>query len=127
MIRRPPRSTRTDTLFPYTTLFRSIVRQTGNCYKKSWERPAPETHLTILGDSSGSMLSSRHASFQDADAQQSPLALAVTGMFAVNEAPRNTAIDKSIYGYTGNSPRFPLYEFKEANHSHVAPPRKIGI
>src|SRR3546814_3393205 len=27
MIRRPPRSTRTDTLFPYTTLFRSIVRQ----------------------------------------------------------------------------------------------------
>src|SRR3546814_7817268 len=30
MIRRPPRSTRTDTLFPYTTLFRSLrqhVRQ----------------------------------------------------------------------------------------------------
>src|SRR3546814_6005455 len=26
MIRRPPRSTRTDTLFPYTTLFRSYVR-----------------------------------------------------------------------------------------------------
>src|SRR3546814_4691154 len=26
MIRRPPRSTRTDTLFPYTTLFRSIER-----------------------------------------------------------------------------------------------------
>src|SRR3546814_2157220 len=25
MIRRPPRSTRTDTLFPYTTLFRSQV------------------------------------------------------------------------------------------------------
>src|SRR3546814_13709824 len=26
MIRRPPRSTRTDTLFPYTTLFRSVCR-----------------------------------------------------------------------------------------------------
>src|SRR3546814_9794306 len=26
MIRRPPRSTRTDTLFPYTTLFRSGLR-----------------------------------------------------------------------------------------------------
>src|SRR3546814_8231776 len=25
MIRRPPRATRTDTLFPYTTLFRSLV------------------------------------------------------------------------------------------------------
>src|SRR3546814_9765143 len=33
MIRRPPRSTRTDTLFPYTTLFRSLVpaRTVGAC------------------------------------------------------------------------------------------------
>src|SRR3546814_3761903 len=29
MIRRPPRSTRTDTLFPYTTLFRSACARTG--------------------------------------------------------------------------------------------------
>src|SRR3546814_6364223 len=29
MIRRPPRSTRTDTLFPYTTLFRSLARHAG--------------------------------------------------------------------------------------------------
>src|SRR3546814_16871770 len=29
MIRRPPRSTRTDTLFPYTTLFRSDPRRGG--------------------------------------------------------------------------------------------------
>src|SRR3546814_7306566 len=29
MIRRPPRSTRTDTLFPYTTLFRSVF---GGCH-----------------------------------------------------------------------------------------------
>src|SRR3546814_18859611 len=28
MIRRPPRSTRTDTLFPYTTLFRSALVST---------------------------------------------------------------------------------------------------
>src|SRR3546814_2934324 len=30
MIRRPPRSTRTHTLFPYTTLFRSLDRRTDN-------------------------------------------------------------------------------------------------
>src|SRR3546814_9911916 len=30
MIRRPPRSTRTDTLFPYTTLFRSYSEQVNN-------------------------------------------------------------------------------------------------
>src|SRR3546814_14066711 len=28
MLRRPPRSTRSDTLFPYTTLFRSAARST---------------------------------------------------------------------------------------------------
>src|SRR3546814_12832747 len=32
MIRRPPRSTRTDTLFPYTTLFRSEWLLEGNGY-----------------------------------------------------------------------------------------------
>src|SRR3546814_16554828 len=31
MIRRPPRSTRTDTLFPYTTLFRSAGKQEKGC------------------------------------------------------------------------------------------------
>src|SRR3546814_14505686 len=30
MIRRPPRSTRTDTLFPYTTLFRSMLHHFEN-------------------------------------------------------------------------------------------------
>src|SRR3546814_2301044 len=31
MIRQPPRSTRTDTLFPYTTLFRSIENRDPSC------------------------------------------------------------------------------------------------
>src|SRR3546814_14798608 len=32
MIRRPPRSTRTDTLFPYTTLFRPVVAPQGRLW-----------------------------------------------------------------------------------------------
>src|SRR3546814_13712990 len=39
MIRRPPRSTRTDTLFPYTTLFRSSRHRLGASQSFSW-RPA---------------------------------------------------------------------------------------
>src|SRR3546814_15425812 len=42
MIRRPPRSTRTDTLFPYTTLFRSLRtrRASGRGWKpKGCSRP----------------------------------------------------------------------------------------
>src|SRR3546814_13636554 len=37
MRRRPPRSTRTDTLFPYTTLFRSDDKRAG----ANWDSSAP--------------------------------------------------------------------------------------
>src|SRR3546814_18276597 len=37
MIRRPPRSTRTDTLFPYTTLFRSLVSSSSQAFAKRTE------------------------------------------------------------------------------------------
>src|SRR3546814_17437689 len=40
MIRRPPRSTRTDTLFPYTTLFRSLPTRLG-------DHLAPESVLLV--------------------------------------------------------------------------------
>src|SRR3546814_3829528 len=43
MIRRPPRSTRTDTLFPYTTLFRSPPQRCRGCSelcRRSGEGPA---------------------------------------------------------------------------------------
>src|SRR3546814_7803797 len=36
MIRRPPRSTRTDTLFPYTTLFRSILLPNPNAQARDY-------------------------------------------------------------------------------------------
>src|SRR3546814_3864058 len=42
MIRRPPRATRTDTLFPYTTLFRSVCasrsRSAGSARENSTDR-----------------------------------------------------------------------------------------
>src|SRR3546814_3628002 len=53
MIRRPPRSTRTDTLFPYTTLFRSLAPPTaperdvayrttgGGCHGRKADRGCP--------------------------------------------------------------------------------------
>src|SRR3546814_3633938 len=41
MIRRPPRSTRTDTLFPYTTLFRSGRLRRGRRDGDRWARHSP--------------------------------------------------------------------------------------
>src|SRR3546814_2967504 len=42
MIRRPPRSTRTDTLFPYTTLFRSVGANSADLDFDSVQRGNPE-------------------------------------------------------------------------------------
>src|SRR3546814_14029568 len=39
MIRRPPRSTRTDTLFPYTTLFRSDTGRPGSAQRPPGSHP----------------------------------------------------------------------------------------
>src|SRR3546814_19783348 len=48
MIRRPPRSTRTDTLFPYTTLFRSVARR---LVKSAWHRTSLQRLKTSIGGS----------------------------------------------------------------------------
>src|SRR3546814_15830093 len=67
MIRRPPRSTRTDTLFPYTTLFRSNVVASAaigaregttpqstrlTAGRESWDRRAldPSRHLAFTSN-----------------------------------------------------------------------------
>src|SRR3546814_19598862 len=39
MIRRPPRRTRTDTLFPYTTLFRSTLASGGQTFVDTFSPP----------------------------------------------------------------------------------------
>src|SRR3546814_8971592 len=44
MIRRPPRSTRTDTLFPYATLFRSEVGGVGGVAAEPRSQPADVGH-----------------------------------------------------------------------------------
>src|SRR3546814_5749751 len=55
MIRRPPRSTRTDTLFPYTTLFRSARRAVRSCrygLPQSSCSTAPRTKPPVIGPTS---------------------------------------------------------------------------
>src|SRR3546814_4121157 len=47
MIRRPPRSTRTDTLFPYTTLFRSLIPTDGTCSNALRKNDVKALGLTV--------------------------------------------------------------------------------
>src|SRR3546814_18467969 len=57
MIRRPPRSTRTDTLFPYTTLFRSHRVVTG---RRGSERATGAHHLMIANQGDNAALNADH-------------------------------------------------------------------
>src|SRR3546814_919153 len=63
MIRRPPRSTRTDTLFPYTTLFRSHGFVGGRpCASASWRLwlSSGLSNRTLLARPAGPFHSGRH-------------------------------------------------------------------
>src|SRR3546814_3656699 len=70
MIRRPPRSTRTDTLFPYTTLFRSLGwLEEVRALDKALRGPRPgagldgiATHLAQLAALQGPHRSEEHTS-----------------------------------------------------------------
>src|SRR3546814_10802819 len=54
MLRRPPRSKRTDTLFPYTTLFRSILYSRREIYlHRSGDHIATERKATFLRGDGG--------------------------------------------------------------------------
>src|SRR3546814_1457687 len=63
MIRPPPRSTRTDTLFPYTTLFRSIDRRlVGPRDLRPARAGAPATALRYRRAVAGAPRSEEHTS-----------------------------------------------------------------
>src|SRR3546814_13781871 len=113
MFRRPPRSTRTDTLFPYTTLFRSFERAIvvmGNAPFANVSSASQNIHVTDasgkavagswkLGSNNKAMLVfpvSRSGKFQVSvgaglsDANQRKLGPAVKGPVVVQSDPRRT-------------------------------------
>src|SRR3546814_13198619 len=89
MIRRPPRSTRTDTLFPYTTLFRSLTNvalarlppfvELRAPRRASWRRLAPAQapdlvqRCAILLRRSVSTLDRRDSCFNERDRKSTRL------------------------------------------------------
>src|SRR3546814_4186096 len=91
MIRRPPRSTRTDTLFPYTTLFRSANRES---------------------DSRGARLSRAIHSVSAADYGKSRLARRIFAMESVSSGLQCRACE---FGSGGRSTRLAtlVYEGRE--------------
>src|SRR3546814_17183155 len=83
MIRRPPRSTRTDTLFPYTTLFRSSHARYDTCGGAMAYRKLPLASLVV------NPANDRHGELENETA-------AIAQLFAAQEPHmRNLAKDRS--------------------------------
>src|SRR3546814_21089436 len=89
MIRRPPRATRTDTLFPYTTLFRSRPRRaTGN----TWGERDAALRLPVVCDDVPGGRRAHAAAVECGRANGS----SVAGMSGVEAAPA-----AAVYGADG--------------------------
>src|SRR3546814_17726251 len=102
IIRRPPRSTRTDTLFPYTTLFRS----TGHI-----ENTASGEHRAFAGDGSNS-----RQQFGERDR--------ATEMAAGLDALRDQAIDTRSEEHTSELQSlmrisYAVFCLKKKKHHHI--------
>src|SRR3546814_19573577 len=102
MIRRPPRSTRTDTLFPYTTLFRSALAL------ENQRREASE-HRVAIGESgivAGRAIVDRERTVaerpQRADrVERVGRCLGPAGLIRLGDEPRRAAHGIGLYPFDG--------------------------
>src|SRR3546814_5493657 len=92
MIRRPPRSTRTDTLFPYTTLFRSDDAEghAGGDQRQGLLAAAAEHEgvATLETQHPLAGLGQAHQALRDVGLQRRGLAAALAGIDALAVRPR---------------------------------------
>src|SRR3546814_8967679 len=108
MIRRPPRSTLTDTLFPYTTLFRSVVRR--STFPLSFTAGAPKVSNRSRGALAKDAVIDRAVS-KRSEEHTSELQSLMRSSYAVfclkkktnNEIKTNTLQQEYTPGYTNHT------------------------
>src|SRR3546814_2207005 len=120
MIRRPPRSTRTDTLFPYTTLFRSTCHrakssrvmktrfQPGNC--------APTTHSARSRTASARLLPNwkrKHRSEEHTSELQSLMRISYAVFCLKKKKDESPAPNTSRSQYNTLVSRHPHYTYRQ--------------
>src|SRR3546814_7904548 len=97
MIRRPPRSTRTDTLLPYTTLFRSLVDRV-----EAGERLVEDDQLRAVDDRAEQLDRLRHALGQALDRLIRIVAEAIVGEQAAGPLPADIERESAQGAHEGD-------------------------
>src|SRR3546814_5075612 len=106
MIRRPPRSTRTDTLFPYTTLFRSIAAE---CNAAAWTNDRPRPSVAGHDTEEGSPGHGRQRSEEHTSELQSLMRISYA-VFCLKKKNKNKkqlnttrkTTNRQVYGYNNH-------------------------
>src|SRR3546814_19333171 len=93
MIRRPPRSTRTDTLFPYTTLFRSI-RVGGDKMDDMIASHIRRKHNMMVGEMTSERV--KHTIGRAVAPQGDGMVMAVKGRDPVNGPTSEVSVSEEI-------------------------------
>src|SRR3546814_7327602 len=100
MIRRPPRSTRTDTLFPYTTLFRSELSNGGMGSRpnnsEEQTRPRDSERGTVSSESAGRAKAASDISLRRSEEHTSELQSLMRISYAVFCLKKKKRIERDI-------------------------------
>src|SRR3546814_5996466 len=113
MIRRPPRSTRTDTLFPYTTLFRSDDRDVA----EDARRVQVGGHEVVGDAAGGDRLEELCAGNHTVGADEDPVRVRV----AADRSEAHTSELQSLMRIS-----YAVFCLKKKNTDNYAQPRKIN-
>src|SRR3546814_7891563 len=95
MILRPPRSTRTDTLFPYTTLFRSPTRTDSTVSDAGFLTPPDGVHCRVSSCSAGR--SEEHTS-ELQSLMRTSYAVFCLKKKITTYSPSNRRLNRTLYG-----------------------------
>src|SRR3546814_7394192 len=120
MIRRPPRSTRTDTLFPYTTLFRSVALQQAR-FRDIFESDQQSAGLVAGGRDFACI------QFENTPAQTGKLVLDLesTNRFAIGNDMRSEEHTSELQSLMRNSYAILCLKTKQNKHFRLDTKKRI--
>src|SRR3546814_6311307 len=122
MIRRPPRSTRTDTLFPYTTLFRSITRSPTRSATTTWLNSWRRFHCSTSAKSRGCRATPISSDRKEHTSELQSLMRISYAVFCLKKKKTQSQYEEKPQAKLNYSTASPATHMVDQQHTTSAPP-----